>query len=132
MLFRAICYQLLEHHYSHGEGECFVFLEAPSRVDAAAKLASLLASIWAVPVDQVEFHTLLSEHEIFEGAYGDPLTGDLRLIECGASGGTIWYLPLAGDAEGVYLPPLLLVGQACRRRLLLTFAAAADAGIAVR
>ena len=132
MLFRAMCYQLLDHHYSRGEGECFVFLEAPSRVDAAAKLAGLLASIWMVPVDQVEFHTLLSEHELFEGAYGDSHTGDLRLIECGASGDAIHYLPLAGDAEGVYHPPLLLVGQANRRRLLLTLAAAADAGAGVR
>jgi len=108
MIYRAICY--CTHERMRNVQESVVFIQGSARDDAAAKLCRVLADIWNVPADTVDFYNLNSAPELFANAVGGSHSGDARFFEIGSHG----ELPIYLDDDA----PLLLLGPEANTRLL--------------
>ena len=108
MIYRAICYCI--HERLIDTPESVVFIQGSTRDETGAKLRRVLADIWQVPVNTVDFYNLNDALELFADALGGPDSGDARLFEMGAHGNSPLYLD--DDA------PLLLLELEANKRLL--------------
>lgn len=84
MIYRAICY--CTHDRIANAPESIVFIQGRSPDQAAARLSRVLADIWNVSIDSVEFYNLNEESELFANALGGPASGDARFFEIGSQG----------------------------------------------
>ena len=84
MIFRAIAYST-EPAWS-GE-ERVVYVEASEEDLAKQKLQGILAALWEVPVDSVEWYNFSDQTELLRNALGSIETGDWRYFEIGSAFG---------------------------------------------
>lgn len=108
MIFRAICYST--HERLSREPEAVVFVQAGTRDAAAAKLRTVLSTLWEVEPETVEFYNLNDEAELLAQSIGGEETGDARFFEIGAEGGRPRYLD--------YDVPVFLLRPKAYRRMM--------------
>lgn len=73
-------------------------LEADTRAEAPQRLRSLLAALWAVSPEAIEFYNLNDEVELIAESMGGVETGDHRFFEVGMTHGQAMYLGGSGHS----------------------------------
>ena len=101
MIYRAICYCTLARKLQTAAS--IVFVQAATRDEAIDRLTHLLANIWKVPEQAVDFDNLKDTQELYSSAVGGAKSGDARYFEVGSQGGAPIY-PFH-DAPLFLLPP---------------------------
>ncbi|MDC9606452.1 hypothetical protein [Xenorhabdus griffiniae] len=88
----CFCYDNPELPFTDTQDDGVIFIDAPDRKAALAKLWTLLPVIWAVPPEQVEYFSPRHEEELRERSLMQGTPGDLVLLECGWGKGKPQYL----------------------------------------
>ncbi|WP_416777265.1 hypothetical protein ACNFJN_03030 [Xenorhabdus budapestensis] len=85
VIWRAICfcYDNAELPFTDTQDEWFVFIDAPDRKAARAKLQALLPAVWGVSPDIVEHFSPRSEEELQALSLMPGTPDDSVLLECG-------------------------------------------------
>ncbi|MDC9606583.1 hypothetical protein WDV76_14900 [Xenorhabdus griffiniae] len=95
VIWRAVCfcYDHAALPFTDTRDEWFVFVDAPDRRAAEAKLRTLLSVIWAVSPEKVEYFIPRHEEELRGLSLWVPgISDDLTLMECGWEKGKPQYL----------------------------------------
>lgn len=95
-------------------GERAVFLEAHTRAEAHQRLKALLAALWTVSPDAIDFYNLKDEAELIAESFGGVETEDHRFFEVGTAHGQAMYLGGSGH-------PLMFLHHALDRMMAAYF-----------
>lgn len=111
MIYRAIASSSDPHWSDRDAMERVVFFEASNRTEAHKRLKELLAAVWAVSPETLDYYNLEDEYEILAQALGDEETGDHRFFEMGAGHGHPMYTGANGQ-------PLMLLQRNLDRLMI--------------
>ena len=111
MIYRAFAYSMAPER---DFGERAVFFEADTRAEAHQRLRALLAALWKVSPDAVDFYNLNDEAELIAESIGGAETDDHRLFEVGMAHGQAMYIGGSGH-------PLMFLHQSLDRMMAAYF-----------
>ncbi|REF26423.1 hypothetical protein BDD26_1063 [Xenorhabdus cabanillasii] len=83
VIWRAVCFRYERVELLFSDDEWFVFVDAPDRETAQAKLQVLLPAILDVSPEGVEHYYPRNEAELRRQAMRPDASPDLALLECG-------------------------------------------------
>jgi len=91
-------------------GKRAVFFEADTRAEAHQRLRGLLATLWTVSPEAVDFYNLADKTELIAESIGGVETEDHRFIEVGMAHGQAMYIGGSGH-------PLMFLRQSLDRMM---------------
>ncbi|MBD2816881.1 hypothetical protein ID850_19650 [Xenorhabdus sp. Flor] len=83
VIWRAVCFRYEHVELLFSDDEWFIFVDAPNRETAQAKLQLLLPAILDVSPNEVEHYYPRNEAELRRQAMRPDASPDLALLECG-------------------------------------------------
>lgn len=111
MIYRAIASSSAPHWSDRDAMERVVFFEASNRAEAHKRLKELLAAVWAVEPESLDYYNLADEGELLAESFGGEETGDHRLFEMGIAYGNPMY-------TGAHGQPLMLLQRNLDRLMI--------------
>ncbi len=88
MIYRAFAFSTAPER---DFGERVVFFEADTRTEAHKRLRGLLAVLWTVSPEAIDFNNLKDEAELIAESFGGAETDDHRFFEVGMAHGQAMY-----------------------------------------
>lgn len=111
MIYRAFAYSTAPER---DFGERTVFFEADTRAEAYQRLRALLAALWTISPEAVDFYNLKDEAELIAESIGGAETDDHRFFEVGMAHGQAMYIGGSGH-------PLMFLHQSLDRMMAAYF-----------
>ncbi|WP_454864198.1 hypothetical protein [Pseudomonas hormoni] len=111
MIYRALAVSTSPTWVDRDCVERRVFIEAENRDGARLGIREVLAKLWDVDADSIEFWNLESEFELNHGAFVENVAGDHRLFVAG------WADGKPSFDDGTYGHPLFLLSTQLDRMM---------------